>query len=162
MQQVQSYRGYRAATAQCCFNLRLLCRSGGVLGGRSVIGCTDDENRCKKDFGLWCALSGTDASETPTARPTAFCVDVVARTAEGHREVDLGSCDDQGSTHLNLWERTRAKNQEYRFEGQGQGVKKWQAGNKQVEVGVGHRSATLSKEEENDGEHCVYAESPMA
>ena len=100
MQQVQSYRGYCAATAQCCSDFRLLCRSGGVLSGRGAMGCADDEIRCGKDFGMVCALGGTDGSEAPMARPTAFGVDVVARTAEGQRGVDEGSCDDERSIYL--------------------------------------------------------------
>ena len=56
-----------------------------------------DENRCGKDFGVVCELDGTDASETPTARPAAFGVDVVATTAEGHKWVDHGPCDNQGA-----------------------------------------------------------------
>ena len=55
--------------------------------------CADEGNRCEKGtvvvyalgaYALKSALGGTDAS------PTAFGVDVVARTAEGHRGVDQG------------------------------------------------------------------------
>ena len=80
MQQVQ---GLSCCHSAVLLDFRLLCWSGGMLGGRGAMGCADGEICCGKDCWMVCALGGTDASEAPTARLTAVGVDVVVRAAEG-------------------------------------------------------------------------------
>ena len=70
----------------------------------------------------WCVHSvyalegvpgGTDASETPTAKPTAYVVNMMAKTAEGRTgkwtKAHVRIRDLLMNPSLGPWERTRAK-----------------------------------------------------
>ena len=72
---MQSQRIYCAAMAHCC-------QGGGEFSGRSAMGHADKGIVWGGQYdGVCTYLCGTGASKTPTAKPTAFDVNVAARAA---------------------------------------------------------------------------------